>query len=134
MITHTTRWLLAGLLSLSLWTAAASSEDGRWQGYIDDAVEAFVDGDYVEAGRWFDAAIKRAEAFGPQDPRLATCLVVFLLNDNALASLRHPKQSALSRTARKTLTLGGVRLDDGKHSHPQHHEAKFDGPGVRGGW
>ncbi len=51
MITHTTRWLLAGLLSLSFWSAATSSEDGRWQSFMDNAVEAFVDGDYVEAGR-----------------------------------------------------------------------------------
>ncbi len=94
-ITHTTRWLLAGLLSLSLWTAAASSEDGRWQGYIDDVVEAFVDGDYVEAGRWFDAAIKRAEAFGPQDPRSATSL-----NDLAeiyRAQGRYTEAASLSR-------------------------------------
>ena len=70
MITYTTRWLLAALLSVSFWSAAASSEDGRWQGFVDNAVEAFVDGDYVEAGRWFDAAVKRAESFGPQDPRL----------------------------------------------------------------
>ncbi len=69
MITYTTIWLLAALLSVSFWPAASSSEDGRWQGFIDNAVEAYVDGDYVEAGSWFDAAVKRAESFGPQDPR-----------------------------------------------------------------
>ena len=69
-----TRWLLAALLSMSFWSAAASSEDGRWQGFIDNAVEAFVDGDYVEAGGWIDAAVKRAESLGPQDPRLGTSL------------------------------------------------------------
>ncbi len=74
MITYTTRWLLAALFSVSFWSAAASSEDGRWRGSIHNAVEALVDGDYVEAGRWFDAAVKRAESFGAQDPRLATSL------------------------------------------------------------
>ncbi len=95
MITHTTRWLLAGLLSLSFWSAATSSEDGRWQGFIDNAVEAFVDGDYVEAGRWFDAAVKRAEAFGPQDQRLSTSL-----NDLAevyRAQGRYTEAASLSR-------------------------------------
>ncbi len=74
MIMYTTRWLLAALVSVSFWSAAASSEPGQWQKYIDDTIEAFVDGDYVGAGRSFDAAVKRAEAFGPQDPRLATNL------------------------------------------------------------
>ncbi len=95
MITYTTRWLLAALLSVSFWSAAASSEDGRWQGFIDNAVEAFVDGDYVEAGRWFDAAVKRAESFGAQDPRLATSL-------NGLAEIyraqgRYTEAASLSR-------------------------------------
>ena len=74
MITYTTRWLLAAQLSVSFWSAAASSKDGRWQGFIDNAVKAFVDRDYVEVGRWFDAAVKRVESFGPQHPRLATSL------------------------------------------------------------
>ena len=74
MITYMTRWLLAGLLSLSLWSAMAFSQEDRWQGFMDSAVKAFVDGDYVEAGRWFDAAVKRADTFDPQDPRLATSL------------------------------------------------------------
>ncbi len=95
MITYTTRWLLAALLSVSFWPAASSSEDGRWQGFIDNAVEAFVDGDYVEAGSWFDAAVKRAESFGPQDPRLATSL-------NGLAEIyraqgRYTEAASLSR-------------------------------------
>ncbi len=95
MITCTTRWLLAALLSVSFWSAAGSSEDGRWQGFIDNAVEAFVDGDYVEAGRWFDAAVKRVESLGPQDPRLATSL-------NGLAEIyraqgRYTKAASLSR-------------------------------------
>ncbi len=95
MITYTTRWLLAALLSVSFWSAAASSEDGRWQGFVDNAVEAFVDGDYVEAGRRFDAAVKRAESFGPQDPRLAT-------NRNGLAEIfraqgRYAEAASLSR-------------------------------------
>ncbi len=95
MITYTTRWLLAALLSVSFWSAAGSSEDGRWQGFIDNAVEAFVDGDYVEAGRWFDAAVKRVESLGPQDPRLATSL-------NGLAEIyraqgRYTKAASLSR-------------------------------------
>ncbi len=59
MITYTTIWLLAALESVSFWSAAASSEDGRWQGFIDKAVEAFVYGDYVEACGCFDAAVKR---------------------------------------------------------------------------
>ncbi len=74
MITNMTRWLLAGLVCLALWSAHASAHDRAWQSYIDAAVEAYVEGDYAEARKQFERAVKTAEAFGLEDPRLATSL------------------------------------------------------------
>ncbi len=74
MAPRNTRLWLAALLCLVLWPTHASAHDRAWQSYIDAAVEAYVEGDYAEAGRQFEAAVKRAEAFGPEDLRLATSL------------------------------------------------------------
>ena len=72
MIMHKTTWLLAGLLCLALWLAYAWGQGGHWQSYMDAALAAHVDGDYAEAQKPFEAAVKSAESFGPEDPRLAT--------------------------------------------------------------
>ncbi len=74
MTTQRSKWFLAGLLCLVLWPTHASAHDKTWQSYMDAAVEAYVEGDYAEAGRQFEAAVKTAEAFGSEDPRLATSL------------------------------------------------------------
>ena len=74
MTTQRSKWFLAGLLCLALWSAHASAHDGTWQSYIDGAVEAYVEGDYAEARKQFERAVKTAEAFGSEDPRLATSL------------------------------------------------------------
>ncbi len=38
------------------------------------ATKAYQQGNYPEAEKQFSAALKEAEGFGPQDPRLATSL------------------------------------------------------------
>ena len=40
----------------------------------DAGTEAYEQGNYTEAEKLFVAALKEAEKFGPQDPRLATSL------------------------------------------------------------
>ena len=50
MITHKTRWLLAGLVCLALWPAHASAQGGLWETYMDAATAAYQRGDFV-AGR-----------------------------------------------------------------------------------
>jgi tetratricopeptide (TPR) repeat protein len=74
MTTQRSKWFLAGLLCLVLWSTYASAQDRAWQSYIDAAVEAYVEGDYAEARKQFERAVKTAEAFGLEDPRLATSL------------------------------------------------------------
>ena len=74
MTTKRSKWFLAGLLCLVLWPTHASAQDRAWQSYIDAAVEAYVEGDYAEARKQFERAVKTAEAFGLEDPRLATSL------------------------------------------------------------
>ena len=64
MMMSKTKWLLAGLLCLALWPAHAWGQGERWQGYIDAAFAAYVDGDYAEAQKSFEAAVKTAESFG----------------------------------------------------------------------
>jgi len=71
----TTRWLLVGLLCLGLWPmVAASDQETRWDSIMADAVKAYQQADYAQAETLLLAALKEAEKFGNQDPRLATSL------------------------------------------------------------
>ncbi len=69
-----TRWLLVGLVCLALWPAHASAQGGQWNTLNAAGIEAYQRGDYAEAEKQWSAALKEAEGFGPQDPRLATSL------------------------------------------------------------
>ena len=70
MITYKKTWLLAGPLCLVLWSAPSLSQGRLWEVYMTVAGAAYQQGDYVEAENQFSAAIKKAESFGPRDPRL----------------------------------------------------------------
>ncbi len=74
MITHKTKWLLVGLVCLALWPAQASAQGRLWSTYMVAGVKAYQQGNYPEAEKQLGAALKEAEGFGPQDPRLATSL------------------------------------------------------------
>ncbi len=74
MITHKTKWLLVGLVCLALWPAYTSAQGGLWETYRAAGDKAYQQGDYPEAEKQWAAAVKEAEGFGPQDPRLATTL------------------------------------------------------------
>ncbi len=74
MITHKTKWLLVGLVCLALWPAHAFAQGGQWNTLNAAGIEAYQRGDYAEAEKQWSAALKEAEGFGPQDPRLATSL------------------------------------------------------------
>ncbi len=69
-----TRWLLVGVLCLAFWLAGCSNEEKRWEGLIAAGETAYQAGRYAEAEKLFLAALKEAEEFGEQDPRLATSL------------------------------------------------------------
>jgi serine/threonine protein kinase/tetratricopeptide (TPR) repeat protein len=51
-----------------------SGSDSVWKGNMEAERRAFREGRYLEAVNYAQAALKDAEAFGPQDPRLATSL------------------------------------------------------------
>ncbi|MEE8122974.1 MAG: tetratricopeptide repeat protein, partial [Alphaproteobacteria bacterium] len=74
MTTNKTRWLLVGLVCLALWPAHASAQGGLWETYMAAGVKAHQQGNYLEAEKQWAAAVKEAEGFGPEDPRLATSL------------------------------------------------------------
>ncbi len=74
MITHKTKWLLVGLVCLALWPVHAFAQGGQWNTLNAAGIEAYQRGDYAEAEKQWSAALKEAEGFGPQDPRLATSL------------------------------------------------------------
>ncbi len=74
MTTTKTRWWLVGLECLPLWPAHASAQGDLWETYMDAATAAYQQGNYPEAEKQLEAALKEAEGFGPQDPRLATSL------------------------------------------------------------
>ncbi len=69
------RSLILPLLAvLWLWPVAALSQAEQWQSYMDAGDKAYHQGNYPEAVKQWVAAVKEAERFGPQDPRLATSL------------------------------------------------------------
>ncbi len=51
-----------------------SAQGGLWETYLAAATKAYQQGNYPEAAKELAAALKEAEGFGPQDPRLATNL------------------------------------------------------------
>jgi serine/threonine protein kinase/tetratricopeptide (TPR) repeat protein len=51
-----------------------SGSDSVWKGNTEAERKAFREGRYLEAVNYAQAAVKDAEAFGPQDPRLAASL------------------------------------------------------------
>ena len=58
------------------------ADEVRWRQYYDAGMEAYQRGDYAEAVRQTQFALKEAEDFGEEDPRLATSLnnLAFLYN------------------------------------------------------
>ncbi len=70
-----TRWLLVGLVCLAAAAVAyAFLQGGPWETYTDAGDKAYPQGNYPEAEKQWSAALKEAEEFGPEDPRLATSL------------------------------------------------------------
>ncbi len=64
----------AGLLWLLLWPAHAVAQQADWERYLRAGEAAYQQGNYAEAVKQTKAALSAAEAFGRDDPRLATTL------------------------------------------------------------
>ena len=70
-------WLLVGLVligGIALWLMYAPNQGAKWESYITAAQQAYQQADYAEAEKQLEAALTEAEAFGPDDVRLATSL------------------------------------------------------------
>ncbi len=63
MITHKTKWLLVGLVCLALWPAHAPAQGGPWETYMAAGAKAYQQGNYLEAEKQLEAAVKEAEGW-----------------------------------------------------------------------
>jgi len=68
------RLLVALLVPLGLWSAPAVTDEARWTEYIDAAGTALYRGDYAEAQKQTEAALKETAEFEEQDWRLMMTL------------------------------------------------------------
>ena len=59
---------------LCLALLGASAQNTLWDRYNAAGMQAYQQGNYAEAEKQLSAALREAEKFGPQDPRLATSL------------------------------------------------------------
>jgi tetratricopeptide (TPR) repeat protein len=75
--------VLIGTLVLGV-SRAADPQVTSWETHVTAGAKAYQEGRYAEAEKSWVAAAKEAEAFGPEDPRLATSL-------NNLALLYHAR-------------------------------------------
>ena len=66
-------WLVAPLCVVLVSTQACTYSTS-WQRSNEAGVEAYQQGHYAEAEKYYLAALKEAETFGPEDPRLPTRL------------------------------------------------------------
>ena len=66
--------VLASLVCLLLWPAHAVAQEVDWERHMRAGDTAYQQGNYTEAVKQTKAALSLAEAFGPDDPRLATTL------------------------------------------------------------
>ena len=64
--------VLTGLLCLRSGDGAAG--EAAWERYNQAGMSAYQRGDYAEATKQWEAALKEAQGFGAQDPRFATSL------------------------------------------------------------
>jgi hypothetical protein len=70
-------WLMVaflGLVCFGLARSAGIAQSIMWERYLAAGERLQAQGRPVEAARWYQAAIRRAERFGPADPRLAVSL------------------------------------------------------------
>ena len=67
-------WCAAALLVLTLSPAPVRAQAPTWERALDDAERAYLQGRYDEAERLLAGAVRQAETFGPNDPRLARTL------------------------------------------------------------
>ncbi len=108
------RWTLV-LLLIACATALAAGDEASWRRLMDEGRAAGLRGDYPSAGVAFESAVREAEAFGPDDPRLATSLL-----NLARAKARQGSVTDAEPLARRALAIREKVLDP---EHPDVGEA-----------
>ena len=93
----TTRWLLVGLLSLTLWPATVTPQETQWDNLNSAAVDAYQQADYAKAEKLLLAALKVAKKFGAQDPRLAPASTTWRRSTTPRANTPRPSHSTRAR-------------------------------------
>ena len=63
-------WLLVVLLALVVLAGCKRTD---WESNLTAGNKAYQEGKYTEAEKLYFTALKEAEGFGPQDPRLERC-------------------------------------------------------------
>ncbi len=103
-------WMLVGILCLVFVLIQARTQETQWREHLAAGAKAHREGRYSDAVNSFQAAAKDAEAFGPQDPRLATSL-------NNLAGLYHQqgKYNEAEPLYKRSLAIVEKALG---HEHP----------------
>jgi tetratricopeptide (TPR) repeat protein len=112
---HYKRWLLAGILCAVFWPIAAIAQDALWKAYIATGTKAVEQDRYAAAELMFMAALREAEGFGSQDPRLAITLrlLMNIFSDQKKTAQASQLQERLFRIP--TPSLGPEFLDIAAH-------------------
>ncbi len=95
---------------------AASAQETRWDSIMAGAAKAYQQADYAEAEKLFLGALKEAEKFGDQDPRLATSLNNLALlyhNQGRYAQAEPLYQRALAVVEKAGVRRGQLLIDPG---------------------
>ena len=70
----TLTWLAAALMAIASASGTTLAQESKWRAEHDAGWQAYKDGHFTEAERRLRAAEVVAQAFGADDPRLATTL------------------------------------------------------------
>ncbi len=120
---------LSVLAVLWLWPATALAQIEQWQGHMDAGAQAYQQGNYPEAEKQFNAAVKEAEGFGAQDPRLATTLnyLAGLYRTQGRYAVAEPLQRRALAINEKALGSDhpGLATDLNNLAKLYHHQGKY---------
>ena len=107
----TLTWLAAALIATASASGTTLAQESKWRAEHDAGWQAYKDGHFTEAERRLRAAEGAAQAFGVEDPRLATTLDhlawVLCAQEKAAAAEPLAKQALAIREK----TLGGEHPD-----------------------
>src|SRR5947199_10644188 len=95
-----------GVMCLGLWRSAGMTQSTLWERYMAAGDRLQARGRPLDAARRYQAAIRRAERFGPADPRLAASLSRYA------ALLRATGQSASAAPLEARVRASQVRNGD----------------------